>query len=78
MATKRSKRKPRAPKVIVRDTQSKFGDHLDELGLHFLRFAQIIGRDERTVRRWRTGEKPTPTEVMMLLESWIRHGDGPR
>lgn len=32
--------------------------------------AELFGVDERTYRRWESGNHRTPKAVMMLLETW--------
>lgn len=40
-------------------------------GLPARRFAWLVGRDERTVRRWLTGEMPVPAAARSWLERWL-------
>ena len=48
---------------------TEFRDALERLGITQVRFAQLGGWDERTVRRWALDEQPVPrsAEVILLL-----------
>lgn len=48
-------------------TPDAFRTHLTRLGYSQAGFARFMDVDERTVRRWGTGETPIPKSVQMLL-----------
>jgi hypothetical protein len=49
-------------------TPDAFRSELDRLGITQVGAARFLDVDERTVRRWATGERPIPKAVTMLLE----------
>ena len=49
-------------------TTDAFRAHLERLNLGQREYAALIGRHERTVRRWATGKWPVPRSVMEALE----------
>lgn len=49
-------------------TPDDFRAHLSRLGYSQAGFARLMKVDERTVRRWGTGDTPIPESVRMLLE----------
>jgi len=49
-------------------TPDAFRSHLSRLGYSQAGFARLMDVDERTVRRWGTGETPIPKSVRMLLD----------
>ena len=49
-------------------TPDAFRAHLTRLGYSQAGFARLMKVDERTVRRWGTGDTPIPESVRMLLE----------
>lgn len=48
-------------------TPAAFRAHLTRLGYSQAGFARLMKVDERTVRRWGTGETDIPVSVSMLL-----------
>lgn len=60
---------PNDPRALLRAA-------IDRSGLSHRRFAErIMVRDERTVRRWISGEIPIPTVVLDKLQSLIDQPD---
>lgn len=52
-------------------TTELLNDCITLSGLSLRAFAeQVVGRDERTVRRWRAGASPVPHAVTRLLERY--------
>lgn len=48
-------------------TAVEFRRALKSLGVTALEFGRFLDLDERTVRRWWTGERPVPRSVELLL-----------
>lgn len=58
---------------MTRQTDSdRFRAALDHLDLTQLAFAKIIGRTDRTVRRWASGDTAIPHSVWMAIEQLQR------
>jgi hypothetical protein len=50
-------------------TAEQLREHLKRLDLTVLQFSERIGRHERTVYRWLSGELPIPKWIKTLLEN---------
>jgi hypothetical protein len=48
-------------------TKTQFGAALDRLGLTQVGAARLFGYDERTIRRWASGELPVPRIIEVVL-----------
>lgn len=55
-------------------TPDEFRTALERLGLTQIGAARFLGLDERTLRRYATGEKPVPRTVEMILRIAERLG----
>jgi DNA-binding transcriptional regulator YiaG len=53
--------------------QDQFRFALDKLGLTQVGAAHLLNVNERTLRRWATGDQPVPLAVAYLLAIMIRH-----
>jgi hypothetical protein len=48
-----------------------FTDLVRSAGLPVTRLAKVIGHDDRTIRRWMSGERPFPYSVQFTLECLV-------
>jgi DNA-binding transcriptional regulator YiaG len=48
-------------------TRSQFNKAMVSMGITQIALAKAFETDERTVRRWMTGDSPVPTVVALLL-----------
>lgn len=53
-------------------TKTQFNAALDATGFSQLAFAATIKVNDRTVRRWASGESEVPTAIAMLLNLMIK------
>ena len=58
-------------------TAEEFDKALKTLRLTQRGLAQIIQRNERTVRDWIGGRAKVPQEVAIILRLWIKHNENP-
>lgn len=55
--------------VVKRDARARLSAHVNASGLSIAEFARtVLGRDERTVRRWLTGEIDVPESAAVWLQ----------
>jgi hypothetical protein len=50
----------------------QFRDLLEDLGISDTKLVQLFDADPRLVRRWRSGARPVPPDVIGWLESLAR------
>jgi hypothetical protein len=53
-------------------TSQQYRDALAKLHLSQVQFAHLVGRDERTSRRWALDETDVPPEVEIILRAMLR------
>ncbi len=61
--------RPRAPRSLIRGHMLK--DLRKKLDLSVNELADLLGVNERTVRRWEFGTRETPQAVILLLQAKI-------
>lgn len=43
--------------------------------LKSIEFSKFVGVTDRSVRRWESGEVPTPAYILKLIKYYIKYGD---
>jgi DNA-binding transcriptional regulator YiaG len=59
-------------------TAEEFRAAIDEIGLSQVQAARMLNANERTARRWASGEIDIPTPVAIVLRLMLRYRISPR